>query len=471
MLWLCLHLPQLSLEVFTRGASESPLLAVVERRGGRRRVRVASPQAVAAGVGPGLEPAAARALVPGLVVRERDEAAEARALEALASWAGQFTPLVSLAPPSILLEVEGSLALFGGQGGLLRGVGEGLEGLGYRACLTLAPTPLGAECLARSGRGARVVRGGELEPALSSLDPGHLGLAPQTREALRGVGVRTLGDLLRLPRSGLVRRFGRGLVDLLDRALGRLPDPRLPFVPPPRFASGLELPAEVESAEGLLFAAHRLLRELEGFLRGRGAGALGLCLELLHRERDPTRLRVGLAAPSRDSARLAALLREHLVRTPLPAPVSALRLTAGELEGLSPRSRDLFAGAEEAALDGPRLIERLGARLGAVAVQGLVLAADHRPERAFRWVPPSGEASGEGPPPSAPRPLWLLAAPEPLGVGGLVFVAGPERIESGWWDGADAARDYYVAEDGEGSRLWVFRERRAGRWFVHGIFG
>jgi protein ImuB len=74
--------------------------------------------------------------------------------------------------------------------------------------------------------------------------------------------------------------------------------------------------------------------------------------------------------------------------------------------------------------------------------------------------------------------LWLLPEPIPVQKDPLVrvpadlsLVAGPERIESGWWDGADAVRDYYVAEDAGGSCLWVFRELREGRWFVHGIFG
>jgi protein ImuB len=54
----------------------------------------------------------------------------------------------------------------------------------------------------------------------------------------------------------------------------------------------------------------------------------------------------------------------------------------------------------------------------------------------------------------------------------LTLKQGPERIESGWWDGQDAVRDYYVAESSQGSRLWVFQERgRMGGWFLHGVFG
>jgi protein ImuB len=68
-----------------------------------------------------------------------------------------------------------------------------------------------------------------------------------------------------------------------------------------------------------------------------------------------------------------------------------------------------------------------------------------------------------------PRPLWLLDAPRLLREGDLALLAGPERIESGWWDGGEVRRDYFIARIGEGSLVWVYRERERG-WFLHGIF-
>ena len=47
----------------------------------------------------------------------------------------------------------------------------------------------------------------------------------------------------------------------------------------------------------------------------------------------------------------------------------------------------------------------------------------------------------------------------------------PERIESGWWDGRDVRRDYYVATNRYGIRFWVFRDCRESRWYLHGLFG
>jgi protein ImuB len=425
--------------------------------------------------------------VPGLSVKPRDEAAEAAALARITAWAGQFTPSVSLSPPeSVLLEVAGSLALFGGLSRLLAKARRGLDALGYQATVAAAPTPLGASWLARAGDERPVTDRASLRTRLWGLLTEVLDLPSDTRAALQGLGLRCLADVLRLPRDGLARRFGPAFVDCLDKALGTIPDPRRPFVPPERFEARLPLSVEVEHTEALLFAARRLILELAGFLRGRGGGVQRLTLTLTHRDPPPTRLTLGLASPSRDPAHLLELLRHHLERTTLPAPVQDLVLDAGEILPLNPASLGLFAAEDPPAEPWERLLDRLRARLGAEAVRGLWIEADHRPERAVRLGGPGEEAvtaevclppalsSGE---PKVPWPLWLLATPLPLDgdedrpvLQGLQLREGPERIESGWWDAEAVARDYFIAEH-EGARLWVFRERGGRRrWFLHGIF-
>jgi protein ImuB len=77
-----------------------------------------------------------------------------------------------------------------------------------------------------------------------------------------------------------------------------------------------------------------------------------------------------------------------------------------------------------------------------------------------------------------PRPLWLLSEPAALApawhVAPWILRDGPERIESGWWDGGDVRRDYYVAESPQGGLAWIFRDHRRGtddgEWFLHGWF-
>jgi protein ImuB len=214
---------------------------------------------------------------------------------------------------------------------------------------------------------------------------------------------------------------------------------------------------------------------------------MSLECRLLHRASAATLCRLQLSAPSAEAAQLRSLLATQLERCLLPQPVRAVELCARTLLPLTLASAELWRPGEHgggAGSEAHALIERLRARLGEGAIHGLTLLDDHRPERSWGLAPPPSPRRGKAPAPpgAAParRPLWLLAEPEPLAVragrprrrGALELMGEPERIESGWWDGRDVARDYYTALDRHGVRLWVFRERRAPHgWFLHGIFG
>jgi len=383
--------------------------------------------------------------------------AAGEALAAIAAWLGQFTPKVTLEPPhGLAAEIQGSLRLYGGIGRLKARLRAGLAELGFEASVAFAATARAALWRAAGG-------GGPLE----ELPVEVTGLEPDKLQLLCGLGIRSVGELVRLPRDGLTLRFGQALAAELDRALGKIPEPRRFFVPPARFDARLELPAPVTHAEGVLFAARRLLVQLEGFLAARHAGVRGLTLTFLHERAQPTLVPIGLAAPSRAAAHFVVLVRERLHRVALAAPVEAIRIEAGELEPLPGATAALFRDARAAGEDWTRLVERLAARLGGGAVHGLAVHSEHRPELAWRWTDPGAKAPAPLEPPG-PRPLWLLETPRRLGEGEFALLAGPERIESGWWDGNEARRDYYIARSGDGSLAWIYRA--ADGWYQHGIF-
>jgi protein ImuB len=429
----------------------------------------------------------ALALLPELRTLARDVRREQALLEAVAAVALGFTPRVTLEPPdAVLLEVRGSLHLFGGLPGLGRRIRERLQSMGITPRLALAPTALAALWLVRSGLEAALRRPGALSARLAPLPLTCTRWPAQALEALATMGVRTVGDCLRLPRDGFVRRFEPRLRLELDRALGLAPDPRAAFVPDERFAARRDLEPEESDAERLNRALAPLFEELCGFLRGRGQGVQVLELRLLHRDAPATRLRLRFAEPVAEAGRIALLLRERLERTELPAPVRSARLRSGPLTTVRAQPADLFVLDRRRTAALPQLVERLRARLGTEAVHGLCLVPEHRPEAAQkngdiplfskkRNVPTfpaaTGKTSEKEECPHFSRPVWLLPEPQPFD-DPLEIEDGPERIESGWWDGRDVRRDYYVARNPAGMRLWVFRERRAeGGWFLHGVFG
>ena len=503
-LWLAIHLPQFMLDALHRpvatSAAEFPAaelpLAVVDTDRDGKVVRACNALAAESGVTPGMAINSALALAPALQTFARDTHREHLLLESVASLGLElFTPRVSLEPPDgLLLEVRGSLRLIGGARRLFEHMRAELHKAGVSGRLALTPTPLASLWFARVGQEV-MLRGRESLPGrLASLP-----LAQTTRWPARDVatlatmGVRTLGDCLRLPRDGFARRFEPQMLAMLDRAIGRLPDPRPAYRAPGQFSIHRDLEPEIADLGRLGLAIAPLLDELCAFLRQRGRGVQSIELRLVHREAAATRLRTRFVQPTDQAQRIAELLQERLGRLELPEPVRRVRLRSGALRELPAESATLFANERRGSGTAvPQLIERLRARLGDEAVHGVCLVPEHRPEAAWRrsgW--PDAAVTKQGThDPSADtfRPVWLLAEPQalksgengkvPLYEGALTLEEGPERIESGWWDGKDVARDYYVARNPVGVRLWVYRERgrsrnsKSGpRWFLHGVFG
>lgn len=350
------------------------------------------------------------------------------------------------------------------------------------AQLAVAATPLAALWLARSGaRNANEAVCTDLpttRTALASVPLAALELAPPLARRIEGFGLRRLGDLLALPRASLGARLGKPFVIDLARALGEVADPQLCFVFPERFEQGLELPAPVEAAPVLLFAARRLIAALVGWLVARNAAVREVECLIDHGHGRTTAVPLAFSAPVHAASRIERVLKERLDALALPAPALALRLGAQKAEARDDRSHALFDGAGQRHEALAELMDRLVARLGPQAVQGLACHADHRPELASRAgsVKPASHASSMAVP---PRPLWLVHPPEalrevhgrPQRAGPLTLLAGPERIESGWWDGSDARRDYFIALDNAGCWLWIFRDPSSpGGWFLHGWF-
>jgi protein ImuB len=414
-------------------------------------------------------------------------------LEQLAACAQHFTPRVSLAlPDGLLLEVQGSLHLFAGVAGLRGALLAECLRLEVRPVLAFAPTALAALVMARAGKSVAVAEPAQLTGQLSPLPLASLRWPEDTLERLERVGVRTIGAALRLPRAGFARRFGEAQLAMLDVLTGRAPEVRATFHAPERFRRRRELDHELENHELLLAALTPLLDDLGGFLAARQCGVVELECLLRHRQRRVTRCVVQLASPATDMRRLATLLGEHLSALELPEPVRSCELRAAALMPHRPASECLWQPGERGGSAGREtcdLIERLRARLGTEAVHGLTRLPAHRPERAWAVAEPPLPVTGRrgaraergaDTGPARRRPLWLLPAPQPLTVrdglprrrGPLRLVDEPERIETGWWDGAEIARDYYTAVDVHGVRLWVFRERAAPHgWYLHGVFG
>ncbi len=384
------------------------------------------------------------------------------------------------------LEVSGSLRLFGGIRPLLRAIRADCPP-GTRT--GLAPTALGACLLARRQTGTRhVLRLRSLARLLDALPCAALPTAPDQLERLRELGCHHLGVLRALPRTGLRNRGHAALIALLDQAYGQT-TPIHPWLSAAaRFFQAHELDYHCRSASAIETACTPLITALCAWLDTRQGATDTLTLDLLHDSRragtppaTPVCLRT--ARPEWIATRFRILLREHLARHPLPAPVVRIVLRCERIQPRAPRTASLLFDDTPSPDREAALLDLLRARLGPHCLHFPDPVAQHIPERTDRWRARDTPMHDHLPQLSLhSRPLWLLpravalSAPDhrPLLEGTpLALIAGPERIEGGWWVPGQSpiARDYFIARDARGARYWIYRDHHAAGWFLHGLFG
>jgi protein ImuB len=490
-LWIALHLPRLPLEVFSPRWSDDHCTVVLEQE----RVAAVSDLAYGAGVRLGMRRGGAIMLAPQSQFQQRSPPLEAEALQAAAMALLQFTPQLAQAEEAtLLLDIGASLRLFGGIHALCLKVADSVRALGFTGTLSCAPTARGAWLLARSNAG-RALTMATLARRLDYLPVGLLPPARPYLDWLEGIGCMSLGELHRLPRPGLQRRCGRAVLDMLDDAHGARPELHEWLQPPASFRARLELFDRVESAEALLFGAHRLVLQLTGWLTARQLAVERIRL-LLEHERGrtagpPTEIDIVLAEPTWKDSHLVRLLKERLAKQVLDAPVICLCLDAPQVQPMAPPSDSLFPEPGGSREDWQRTLELLAARLGPENVLQAAPSADYRPEHANVWVSIQkkirpADARAQLPPDmsSLPRPTWLLAKPIPLLMrdhrpyygSPLRIRSNAERIEAGWW-GTMQTREYFMAQGEDHAHYWLYKERDSNapepetRWYLQGFFG
>ncbi len=428
-----------------------------------------------------------------------DESRRTEAWSGLATWCLQFTPRVAVIEPlsetpAVVMELEASVRLFGVKRKLVQRVRDECVDLGVRQ-LSWAPTSLAAVALANSG-----VSNGFAKPLVQTLDAlplTSLSMVAAHGPTLARLGCQTLGQVRALPRGGISRRFDALLLGALDQAYGLKPEAHAWIELPDTFHVKMELMARVELAPAILFGARRLMLQMTAWLAARHCGVTAYTLRWCH---DAMRskaageggeITVRTAQPTRDIEHLTRLLAEHLAKVQLLAPVGDLELLAVDVQSLDEKTLSLLPEPTQVGEGLDMVLERIAARLGPERVLRPVILEDHRVEWMCHWQPaPAKRARKLNRAPEMPQPTFILPEPlrlamrshRPLYQGVLQLLAGPHRVEGGWWDRATTdgeattrhvARDYWVALSEHAGVLWVFQTRLAEdetAWFLHGMF-
>jgi protein ImuB len=502
----CVRLPSFGLQVHLHGRSPArarePLALWAApheevargREAGMPRIVACNRAAFAAGVRPGMTDVQAQATAAGLALAPYDAAAVAAAVTALGEALLAVTSTVEPHDGWVFLDVSGAGAAPAeerlAQAALARAAG-----LGYRGRVAIADDRFTAAALARAARArVTVVPPGGAAAALGPLPVAVLPLGEELRATFGLLGVRTLGDLVRLPPAQVTRRWGARGAALQRLARGGDETPLVPFTPPERLREALTLAEPAATLGEIERGLARLAEVVAARLAGRGAGATRLTLGVaLDEGRGSPAVAVPLrpAQPVTSAALLAELARAALAGRGFDAPLIGVTLTVDETAPVPPAPLDLWQRRRARSGDEVEVcLARLKALLGEPAVHGAALVGSYRPEAMSRAVPftpppearrpppPPGDGAHLTPPPGALRllepPVAVELDPGPpphMHAFGarrrIAHARGPLRVAGEWWR-TPFARDYFevLLEDGE--HYWLFRDEE-GRFFAQGI--
>lgn len=462
MLWLYLHFPRLALEAAFLG-DQRPLPQLLLQPG-QQTVLQCNDHALQAGVKVGMNKKTAFCLLADCAIADYDPRNEHQALQQLALQCYRHAAQISLHEPSgLLLEAGSMLTVFGGLNPYWQSAREQLARSGFSFAMSCGATPGIARLLAQAGIELKTQDRRVMQQAMESLSIRQLGLDPRVIDKLTSMGIQTYPQLKALPRHELGFRFGSALIEQLSR-LEQDNQPPEPFALPPRFQQTIHLNYDAEQARGLLFPIKRILLTLESYLQSRQLLCEKLLIKLDHRDGRASLMTVPSVQGSYRQSDWLALLDTYLERATLIDPVTALTLRAKDFREREDDSHD-FLGDRFPQADANRMLSLLLARLGEQNVRKLAVQHDPRPEVAT-GLTDAQQSRHTLNPKQWPSMLW--PQPKPVDIRQYQIIAGPERIEGGWWDARPTRRDYYIAKRQQAT-VWLFR-RDDGQWFLHGEF-
>lgn len=495
----CFYIPDFSLAAHVRAAPElrhEPLV-VYDGKGPAARVLCATPRVWQARVRPGFTLTQARALLPALVSRPRNAAAEEAAQQALLEIAEASSPRVEEGGPGrAFLDLcrEPNESRFAATA-VARAARLGLD-LRIGIAGSKSASRIAAE---EANDGPVVLPPGEEGAFLGRLPLERLRPVPALAALLERWGIRTIGALAGLPEKDIMVRLGKEGWELHREARGIDARPLVPRPAAVPFTEGVDLEWPVLQLDAFLFVARglveRLLLRLESL--SLAVRKIEMVLALDPAGHDVRAME--LAAPTREAPVLLELLSREMESSPPESPILGVRLT---VHPERPRRAQL-------TLFGPPVLSpdvlsatlsRLDALVGPGRFGSPRPADAHRPElyALEPFDPPPAEdrsllmddpSASSGAACAAVRvlrpPIELRVearAETPVAlrslrndgtqmevVGTVRVASGPWRLEDGWWSGEAVFRDYWDVELSDGAIYRIYRDSR-NAWFADGVY-
>ena len=471
---------------------------------------------------------------PRFYVLPHDPIADLHTIEKLADDLDSFSPIIGLQqetehPDCIFLDVTGLAPLFGSELELAKGVFDFCEQQGYLVHVAIADTIAMAQGTAqfKCGTSSSHFQIARDQETLHELPIPTLRLDSWITTTLHQLGITTIGQLLKLPRKDLSARFGPEIYKRVDQMTGKTPEPIIARHPQPEFYAEQLIEHPTSHLETIEVILERLIEKICAEMSSAQQGALQWTIRMYSQDQKlPLKLYVSLFQPTATAdhvLQLAKMQLENVQQERLHSkpkrkrsaksrtsfftePVQEITISVTSCVLLTQRQRQLFD--ENPRLDRQELshlINRLSSRLGRQNVVYPTLASGAQPEHAFRMKPlvnpysrgPRRTVNAKRTHTSShvmARPIKTLQPPIALEnvsssqnnevepqrpPAPLIFAGqqhnvinqwGPERIETGWWRGATARRDYWRVETDSHQQFWIYRDLRKRAWFLQGEF-
>lgn len=483
--WLTLRRPELK---------DIPFIVVTPIRG-RVLITATNPLAEAHGIVSGMVAADAKAIVPGIEVINDTPGQAEKLLKALGEWCIRYSPAVAVdMPEGLLLNISGCAHLWGGERAYLKEIVTRLRNKGYDVRGAIADTAGAAWAVARFAKKHPIIPQGKQADVLLALPPVSLRLETAIVERLHKLGFSTIGHFIGIARQALRRRFGEELLSRLDQALGNKEEPLELLQPLEPFTERLPCLEPIRTATGIEIAIRTLLEKLCSRMAGENKGLRTAVLKCYRVDGRMITMNIGTNRASHNIPHLFKLF-ELKISTIAPAlGIELFILEAPKVEDTEPNQEALWA-AESGNLKDNELVElldRVANKIGSANIHRYLPQERHWPEQSIKRATSLLEEPQTHWRKNRPRPPLLLPTPEKIEVTALLPDNPPmlfiykgerhivakaddaERIECEWWLQAHPRRDYYVVEDQNGQRYWLFRSGNYSdehsQWYIHGFF-
>lgn len=474
-MWLAIYIPALPLQAFSHSLVESGPVAIYERDAKRNRIVASNKKAVQLGIKRDCSLAEANALCNHLISLPREPLRELARLQALATAVSHLTPNIHISEPfGLLLDISASLTLFGGAPSLLSEALISVDSQQLRAHSVIAPSARGARWLARAHR--ELVVTDRLDEWLDDLPLFATDLPLEMIGELQALNLHHLAAVRRLPTDQLGKRVGPALSLAMAQAYGHAAQ-SLPFWKPlTHFSERVEFLDLAREQSHWMPGITVLLQQLQNYLRQRASATTTIQFIFFHGTQQQTHLLLNAAHATDATQQWQRLFNAKLERTAIPHEISSIQLLCEHIEPMQFAELDFFDRSHDKNIQWQSLVALIKTRVGNQSV----LESPHQNHNAL----PESTATLRGDFAAASnadqlRPTWLVEPPRRLYGDTLrklfasLRMQHPERIQENWMMNANdqpAERDYYIAKSPDHCFWWIFRERAAGFWFLHGIF-